>query len=234
MKKPAHNLLTAFLLLWLTGLTTACGGDDYHYPDILQEYLTAHSGADGRLQTVLTDDGTLYDVLNAVTAPDETPDTTLRIVANYACEEDGVGGQGVRLYAAQTTVSPLPLPADRFEDGIKTDPASVLSIWMGLDYLNIVLEVKAGGGDHTFHFVEDEVRWDETTARREVCLSLRYGRCGKPVRPLQPAQLRGRGRELCLRVYRAIVDLCRAMANHCNDACLRRIFSLFSWNIKRT
>ena len=172
MKKPAHNLLTAFLLLWLTGLTTACGGDDYHYPDILQDYMTAHSGADGRLQTVLTDDGTLYDVLNAVTAPDETPDTTLRIVANYACEEDGVGGQGVRLYAAQTTVSPLPLPADRFEDGIKTDPASVLSIWMGLDYLNIVLEVKAGGGDHTFHFVEDEVRWDETAARREVCLSL--------------------------------------------------------------
>lgn len=172
MKKPAHNLLTAFLLLWLTGLTTACGGDDYHYPDILQEYLTAHSGADGRLQTVLTDDGTLYDVLNAVTAPDETPDTTLRIVANYACEEDGVGGQGVRLYAAQTTVSPLPLPADHFEDGIKTDPASVLSIWMGLDYLNIVLEVKTGGGDHTFHFVEDEVRWDETAARREVCLSL--------------------------------------------------------------
>ena len=172
MKKPAHNLLTAFLLLWLTGLTTACGGDDYHYPDILQDYLTAHSGADGRLQTVLTDDGTLYDVLNAVTAPDETPDTTLRIVANYACEEDGVGGQGVRLYAAQTTVSPLPLPADRFEDGIKTDPASVLSIWMGLDYLNIVLEVKTGGGDHTFHFVEDEVRWNETAARREVCLSL--------------------------------------------------------------
>lgn len=172
MKKPAHNLLTAFLLLWLTGLTTACGGDDYHYPDIFQEYLTAHSGADGRLQTVLTDDGTLYDVLNAVTAPDETPDTTLRIVANYACEADGVGGQGVRLYAAQTTVSPLPFPADRFEDGIKTDPASVLSIWMGLDYLNIVLEVKTGGGDHTFHFVEDEVRWDETAARREVCLSL--------------------------------------------------------------
>lgn len=172
MKKSAHSLRHLLLLPVLLLLGTACGGDDYHYPDIVMEYLTAHSGADGRLETVLSDDGTLYDVLNAVSAPNATPDTTLRIVANYTCETDGNGGTGVRLYAAQTTVSPLPRPAEEFEDDIKADPASVLSIWPGLDYLNIVLEIKTGGGGHAFHFVEEAVRWDEAAARREVDLSL--------------------------------------------------------------
>lgn len=172
MKKFAHGLRHLLLLPVLLLLGTACGGDDYHYPDIVMAYLTAHSGADGRLETVLADDATLYDVLNAVSAPDATPDTTLRIVANYTREADGNDGTGVRLYAAQTAVSPMPLPAGQFENGVKTDPASVLSIWMGLDYLNVVLEVKTGGESHAFHFVEEEVRWNETAARREVCLSL--------------------------------------------------------------
>ena len=179
MKNPAHTLRHLLFLPVLLLLGTACGEDDYHYPDIRLEYLTAHSGADGRLETVLTDDGTLYNVWNAVTAPDATPDTTLRIVANYTREETPDGTEAVRLYAAQTTVSPLPLLAEQFEEGIKTDPASVLSIWLGLGYLNIVLEVKTGGGSHAFHFVEEDVRWGEA-ARREVDLSLYHDAGGDP------------------------------------------------------
>ena len=172
MKKFAHGLRHLLLLPVLLLLGTACGEDDYHYPDIVMAYLTAHSGADGRLETVLADDGALYEVLNSVSAPHETTDTTLRIVANYAREADENGGTGVRLYAAQTAVSPIPLPAGQFENGVKTDPASVLSIWMGLDYLNVVLEVKTGGESHAFHFVEEEVRWDAAASRREVDLLL--------------------------------------------------------------
>ena len=180
MKKSAHSLRHLLLLPVLLLLGTACGGDDYHYPDIVMEYLTAHSGADGRLETVLADDGTLYDVLNAVSAPNATPDTTLRIVANYTRETGSEGRMGALLYAAQTAISPVPLPAVRFEDGVKADPASVLSIWMGLDYLNLVLEIKTADGGHAFHFVEDEVSWDATAARREVALSLYHDAADDP------------------------------------------------------
>ena len=173
MKKlSVHNLRFLLCLPLILWLATACGEDEYHYPDVRLDYLTAHSGTDGRLETILADDGTLYDVQNTVYAPHEAADTTLRIVANYTRETDEEGHMGALLYAAQTTISPVPLPADRFEDGIKADPASVLSIWMGLDYLNLVLEIKTADGSHTFHFVEDEVSWDAATARREVALSL--------------------------------------------------------------
>ncbi len=172
MKLFVHPLRYVFLLPLLLLLATACGDDDYHYPDARLEYLTAYSGADGRLTTVLADDGTQYDVLNSVYAPNEAADTTLRIVANYTRETDVEGRMSALLYAAQTAISPVPLPADRFEDGVKADPASVLSIWMGLDYLNLVLEIKTADGGHAFHFVEDEVSWDDATARREVALSL--------------------------------------------------------------
>ena len=173
MKKlSVHNLRFLLCLPLILWLATACGEDEYHYPHGRFVYLSAHSDADGRLETVLADDGTLYDVQNAVYAPNEAADTTLRIVANYTRETGSEGRMGALLYAAQTAISPVPLPADRFEDGIKADPASVLSIWMGLDYLNLVLEIKTADGGHAFHFVEDEVSWDATTARREVALSL--------------------------------------------------------------
>ena len=84
MKKlSVHNLRFLLCLPILLLLATACGEDEYHYPDVRLDYLTAHSGTDGRLETVLADDGTLYDVQNTVYAPHEAADTTLRIVANY-------------------------------------------------------------------------------------------------------------------------------------------------------
>lgn len=70
------------------------------------------------------------------------------------------------------TVSPVPQPAGKFKEGIKTDPADVLSIWMGLDYLNITLSIKSQGGRHTFHFIEDEVVSDVETGHKEVYLTL--------------------------------------------------------------
>lgn len=172
MKKVIHCLrklllLPAALLLW-----TACGEDDYHYPPISMEFLTAHSDADGTLETVLADDGTSYPVLNVVRAPNQAADSTLRIVANFTREAMEGDKTGALLYSASTTVSPFPRPATAFENGVKTDPASVLSIWMGLNYLNIVLEIKGTDASHAFHFVEENVTNDATGTHRDVALSL--------------------------------------------------------------
>lgn len=171
MKNLAHALRLCLLLSSLAMAAASCADDDYHYPSVSLEFLTARSGADGYLLTVQADDGTVYEVMNDVAAPNLAADSVMRIVANYASEPLEDGGVGALLYSAQTVVSPLPSPPDAFAEGIKTDPASVLSIWMGLDYLNLVLEVKGAEGTHAFHFIENQVEMTDAD-RREVSLTL--------------------------------------------------------------
>ena len=180
MKTDRYSFRWRFLPLLLLLLGASCADDDYHYPDVVLEYLTARSGADGRIVTVTADDGSAYDVLNSVSAPGQVADTTLRIVANYTREEAADGTPGARLYTAQTTVSPVPCPAGEFKEGVKTDPVSVLSIWPGLDYLNVVLEIKGTDATHAFHFVEDKVEGGEEEAHREVALTLYHDAADDP------------------------------------------------------
>lgn len=172
MKRLARPL-KRLALLGLGGcLWVACADDSYHYPDIRQDFLTARTDAKGFVETVQADDGSTFYVQNSVSASDQAADTTLRIVAQYAIQSETDDPAAVLLYSATVAVSPLPLPASAFGDGVKADPASVLSIWMGLDYLNLVLEVKGTDASHAFHFVEDSVAWNPSAARREVHLSL--------------------------------------------------------------
>lgn len=169
--KKMGDCLRLCLLLSLVGLWTACADDDYHYPSVSLEFMTASTNSNGYLQTVQADDGTVYEVMNAVAAPHLAADSTLRIVANYAREPLDDGSTGALLYEAQTAISPVPCAPDAFAEGVKADPASVLSIWMGLDYLNLVLEIQCADGAHAFHFVEERID-DLAPGRREVSLSL--------------------------------------------------------------
>lgn len=148
----------AFLVCALC-LLAACGADEYHYPSVKMEFLTARSGADGSLRSVTTDAGETYAVLTDASGLHITPDSLVRIVSNYAVEQTSDGGQGAVLYALTQAIAPLPKPADWFEGGVKTEPADVTSIWMGHDYLNLVLAVKQQG-KHALGFVEDEVTDD--------------------------------------------------------------------------
>lgn len=168
-----------WLLIVFACLLTACGDDDYYYPSVKLEFLTAFSGADGRLQTVLTDEGEQFAVVADASKMKVQPNSLVRIVSNYAPAEAG-GTKGVKLYGCLPTVSPLPMAPDKFEDGIKTDPVQVQSIWMGLDYLNLLLGIKAQDGKHVLHFIEDEVTKDASTGEVTVRLRL-YHDAGKDV-----------------------------------------------------
>lgn len=164
-------------LLWAVCLLAACGDDEYHYPSVKLEFLTATTGADGTLQSVTTDAGTVYPVLVDGTGLKADGETTLRILSNYETLEAADGTTGVRLYASSQVVAPLPRPASEFEEGIKHDPAEVQSIWMGYGYLNIILQVKAQNGKHTFHFIEESVS-EPDNGCRDVCLTLYHDAAG--------------------------------------------------------
>lgn len=159
-------------------LLAACGEDEYHYPPVKLEFLTAHAGADGNLHSILTDEGKTYTVVEDATNSNVEANSSVRMVSNYGPMVASDGTSGVKLYAAMRTVSPVPQLAEEFEEGVRTDPADVLSIWMGIDYLNIIVNVKAQGGKHTFHFIEDKVAADAETGHKDVHLTLYHDAAG--------------------------------------------------------
>lgn len=166
MTKSGIILITLILLL------CGCNDDnDYHYPSVKLEFLTATSDAKGRLTEVVTDKGMRYQVLVDGSKLKLPGDTLLRIVTNYE-EITQDGESGVQLYGALIPISNVPIAADEFKEGILTDAADVQSIWMGLDYLNMMLQVKAQDAKHTFAFVEEEVMTDEAGKHKVVHLSL--------------------------------------------------------------
>ncbi len=168
MSDCLHKIVT---MIGLCLLLTACG-EDYFVPSMKQDYLTAYSSANGELTSVVTDKGVRLPILSDATHSRIKADSLVRIVCNYTEETASDGTTGIRVNALAGTVSPVPQPAETFKDGIKTDAADVLSIWMGFDYLNCIVEVKAQNKTHYFHFVEETVETDETTGHRTVSLLL--------------------------------------------------------------
>jgi hypothetical protein len=143
----------------LLTVASACG-DDYRYPSVKLEFLTAHTGADGSVQTIVTDDNQTFQVAVDESNSRFTADSTLRVVAYYEPIAEPVQSSKhveVSIRSLATTVSSLPKPASEFTDGVHTDPAAVTSIWAGRNYLNIRLTAKAQNGRHLFGFVEESV-----------------------------------------------------------------------------
>lgn len=142
----------------------SCGGDgDYHYPSVKLDFVTVHTDAKGALSTAETGGGLYYKVCQDLTGKVSTADSTLRIVANYEPVEvpaEASRTTDMKIYSWVTAVSPLPLPASKFEEGVQTDPVSVVGIWRGKDYLNMVLTVREQSGKHRLHFVEEELAAD--------------------------------------------------------------------------
>ncbi|NCC10090.1 MAG: hypothetical protein EOM31_06215 [Bacteroidia bacterium] len=168
MKKIYSYSLFVLLFTLLVGCEKE---DEYLYPPVKLEFLTAHSGSNGHLEYVITDKGIRYPVAEDRTNSKMVADSYVRILSNYELFSSNSVSQ-VRLYALATPVSVAPKHSSDpvFASGIKTDPAEVLSIWMGRDYLNVILALQAQNKKHLFHFVEEQVVDSPTT--REVTLLL--------------------------------------------------------------
>lgn len=175
MKSKTQVPVYLFRLLpvLLCVLAASCGDDDdYHYPSVKLEFLTAQADGNGRIISVLTDQGETLAVVENASDTRLEANASARIIANYGPATTANGASGVKLYASLNTISPVPKPESEFKDGVKRDPADVTSIWMGLDYLNIILDIKAQNGKHSFHFVEEESGTDAVTGHRFVHLML--------------------------------------------------------------
>ena len=145
-------------VIWLWGLLflmTACGDDDYYYPSVKLEFVTVEAGEDGRIQTLIPDKGEALPVAEDRTGSTIAANTSRRVMSNYEVLPDG---SAATIYSLQSLIVPVPKPEDDpvYKDGIKQDPVEVVSIWLGRDYLNMILNLKVNGGkQHVFGIVED-------------------------------------------------------------------------------
>ena len=74
-----------------------------------------------------------------------SPNTSRRVMSNY---EVLSGENTATIYSLQSLITPVPKPEDDpiYKDGIKLDPVEMVSIWLGRDYLNMILNLKVSTG----------------------------------------------------------------------------------------
>lgn len=161
-------------LLLLVVIAAACSDDSYHYPSVIKEFYTLHTGHDGTPAAIETDDGQTLAVADDRSGFTSAADTAVRVVGYY----EHVDG-GVRLYSPSPMVTTVLLPAAAYADSAATAPVSLLSMWGGMKYLNIVLEVKNAGGRHRLLLLEDSVR-RTADGTGNVYLSLYHNANGDP------------------------------------------------------
>ena len=71
----------------LVFMLVSCGDDDdYHYPSVKLDFLTAQAGADGSLQSVLTDEGETLAIVEDASKTRIDANASARIVSNFPCD----------------------------------------------------------------------------------------------------------------------------------------------------
>lgn len=147
-------------IVWLWGLLllmAACGEDEYYYPPVKFEFVTVVAGEDGRIQTLIPDKGEPLPVSEDRTGATIASEESRRLLSNYETISEGANATA-KIYSLQSLVTPTPLPADdkAYENGIKKDPVEMVSIWMGRNYLNMILNLNVTTAKgHVFGIVED-------------------------------------------------------------------------------
>lgn len=160
------------VLVALPFLLSSCDENDgYVYPSVKLEFLTAETGDDGRIRSVVTDEGIRFPIEKDHTRSQLDPNESVRIMSNYEVLTSGDNEPEVRIYGLMQVVSVDPKPRAEFENGVRTDPVDVTSVWLGQDYINMVLGIRWQNAKHQFHFIEESVTGG-VDGRPDVTLSL--------------------------------------------------------------
>lgn len=146
-------------IVWLWGLLllmAACGEDEYYYPPVKFEFVTVVAGEDGRIQTLIPDKGEPLPVSEDLTGSTISPNTSGRALSNYEVLSEGKVATA-KIYSLQGLIIPEIVSKDKPEfKGEGDDPVEMVSIWMGRNYLNMILNLNVTTAKgHVFGIVED-------------------------------------------------------------------------------
>ena len=135
---------------------TACGEDEYVYPDLVTEFSCLTTDAKGYGIQIVTDEGKVWHLQEGKRPNKLTPDSTYRVVSRFAPIDDTYA----TAYSFWKAISPIPQPENMYET-IHTDPVSIQSSWKSGNYLNLILQIKVKDKQHELSFVENGITTNE-------------------------------------------------------------------------
>ena len=163
-------LLKRYFILFAVVLLTACGEEEYVFPDLITEMSCLRTDSKGFGTQIITDEGTIW-YLQEGSRPDSlTADSLYRVVSRFA----PVADSEAVAYSFWKVISPLPKPENEY-GSIHMDPVSIQSIWRSGDYLNMVLQVKVKDQEHELSFIDNGVVTN-TDGSQTLTLSLFHDR----------------------------------------------------------
>ena len=150
-----------FSILLSAILLSACGKEDYVYPNLLTEIACLKTNNEGYGFQILTDDGTVWNLREGNRPDSLTADSIYRVVSRFApLPSNGNSGQEATAYSFQSVIAPIPRPESLFES-IHTDPVSIQSIWLSKNYLNMILLIKIKEKGSKLAFVDQGISTNE-------------------------------------------------------------------------
>ena len=161
------------ILLFATLILSACGEEEYIYPDLITEMTCLKTDSEGIGTEIITDDGQVWHLQEGNRPDSLTADSTYRVVSRFAPITDS----DAKVYSLWKVISPLPKPEREYES-THTDPVSLQSIWRSGDYLNMVLQVLVKDQEHDLSFIESALRTNETNKEQTLILTLYHDRKG--------------------------------------------------------
>ena len=144
--------LKAIYIFLSAVLLSACGKEDYVYPNLISEITCLKTDAEGFGTQIVTDQGIVWQLQEGNRPDSLTADSTYRVVSRFA----SINETEAQAYAFWKVIAPLPKPAEAY-DIIHTDPVSIQSIWRSGDYLNMVLHIKVKDLEHELSFIENGI-----------------------------------------------------------------------------
>ena len=142
-------LLNSVFILFTAMLLTACGEEEYVFPDLITEMSCLKTDSEGFGTEIITDEGKIWHLKEGNRPGKLTPDSLYRVVSRFA----PITATEATAYSFYSTISPLPKTESEFSN-IKTDPVSIQSIWKSGDYLNMVLNIMVKEQDHELAFID--------------------------------------------------------------------------------
>ena len=166
------KLLKTICIFLSAVLLSACGKEDYVYPNLITEMVCLKTDGNGIGTQIITDQGIVWHLQKDNRPESLTADSTYRIISRFA----PLNESEAQAYAFWKVIAPLPQPEKEYET-IHTDPVSIQSIWQSDDYLNMVLHIKVKDQEHELSFIENGITAN-TDGTQNLMLTLFHNRKG--------------------------------------------------------
>ena len=162
--------MNLYALVLTAMLLTACGEDEYVYPDLVTEFSCLKTNVEGYGIQIVTDEGKTWNLQEGNRSNKLKADSTYRVISRYAPIDETYA----TAYSFWQVTAPIPQPESMYET-ISNDPVDLQSIWQSGEYLNMVLLVSIKDKKHELSFVDHGITVDQE-GRQTLTLTLFHDR----------------------------------------------------------